>query len=102
MRRGPLPQLGLQKLTAAAFIAPMLGVAVGYAGRFAVVPDIDDRSGFWAGIAGFLAGTAVAYPVIWPVPGSAGGTMGTSATVRPESCTTGGVGVYRGRSCRCW
>ncbi len=65
MRRGPLPQRSPQKLTAAAFLAPMLCVAIGYAGRFTVVPDIDDRSSFWAGIAGFLAGTAVAYPVIW-------------------------------------
>ncbi len=47
------------------FLVPMLSVAISYAGRFAVVPDIDDRSSFLAGMAGFLAGAAVAYPVIW-------------------------------------
>lgn len=65
VRRGPLPQRAPQKLTAAAFVAPMVGLVFGYAGRFAVVPDIDDRSGFLTGIAGLLAGTAVAYPSIW-------------------------------------
>ncbi len=65
VRRRPLPGRSPQKLTPAAFVAPMLCLAIGYAGRFAVVPDIDDRSSFLAGTAGFLAGTAVAYPSIW-------------------------------------
>ena len=68
MRRGPLPQRSPQKpqrVTSAAFVAPILGLMIGYAGRFVVVPDSGDRSSFWAGSAGFLAGMAVAYPVIW-------------------------------------
>lgn len=64
VRRGPLPERAPQKLTAGKFIAPMLVLVIGYAGRFTVVPDFD-RSSSWAGMAGFLAGTAVAYPVIW-------------------------------------
>ena len=55
MRRGPLPQRFPQKsqrVTSAAFVAPVLGLMIGYAGRFAVVPDSGDRSSFWAGSAG--------------------------------------------------
>jgi len=68
IRRGPLPRRAPQKpqrVDAAAFIAPILGLMIGYAGRFLVVPDSGDRGTFWAGSAGFLAGMAVAYPVIW-------------------------------------
>lgn len=68
MRRGPLPRRSARqpsRVTSAAVIAPILGLMIDYAGRFAVVPDSGDRSSFWAGTAGFLAGMAVAYPVIW-------------------------------------
>lgn len=66
VRRGPLPQQARQRSTVVgAAIVGVLVVVIGDVGRYAVVPHIGDRSSFWPGMAGFAAGVAVAYPVMW-------------------------------------
>lgn len=66
VRRGPLPQQAQQRSTVVgAAIVGVLVVVIGDLGRYAVVPHIGDRGSFWPGIAGFAAGVAVAYPVMW-------------------------------------